>query len=99
VHGEACRLAFCGRLCALLDPGSAPARGQGAQQPQLPQLQRLRVFKLKERRGQIDRLLPDGCMAICKGLFKKESDLGHFVGLKVRSGWWWGSGGWDGVGS
>jgi selenocysteine-specific elongation factor len=46
-------------------------------------LQRLRIFKLKERRGQIDRLLPDGFGAICKGLFKKESDLSYFMGLKV----------------
>ncbi|GFR43158.1 hypothetical protein Agub_g4205 [Astrephomene gubernaculifera] len=74
VHGEACRLAFYGRLVALLDP-TCPDR-----------LARLRVFKAKMRAGVLERLQPDGCGGIVSQLIKKESDVAAFVGLKVTTG-------------
>lgn len=42
--------------------------------------------QLKERRGGITRIAPDGCSAICKGLFKKESDISFFEGARVVTG-------------
>ena len=39
--------------------------------------------QLKERRGAIDRVQPDGTTAIVRALFKKETDMGAFVNLKV----------------
>ena len=68
-----CRLAFHGRLSALLDPGDKPA------------LARLRIVKLKAKHGVIERLAADGCTAICRGMFKKETDMSLFVGMKVRN--------------
>jgi selenocysteine-specific elongation factor len=40
----------------------------------------------KFKEGSIERILPDGCTAICKGMFKKETDLSVFEGLQVRTG-------------
>ncbi|GLC39063.1 hypothetical protein PLESTB_001289600 [Pleodorina starrii] len=73
-HGEACRLAFYGRLVSLVDP-SRPE-----------ELARLRLFKVKSRSGTIERLQPDGATAIVRGLIKKESDVAVFLGLKVTTG-------------
>lgn len=66
-----CRLAFYGRLVALID----------AADPQ--QIRKLRIFKVKQRTGSIDRVNKDGLSAVCKGMFKKETDISVFVGLKV----------------
>lgn len=66
-----CRLAFYGRLAALID----------AADPQ--QMRKLPIFKLKQRTGSIDRVSNDGLSAVCKGMFKKETDISVFVGLKV----------------
>nr|BAU61586.1 eukaryotic elongation factor, selenocysteine-tRNA-specific [Gonium pectorale] len=74
IHGEACRLAFYGRLVRLVDP-SRPE-----------ELATLRLFKLKSRSGVIERLQPDGATAIVRGLIKKESDVAVFAGLKVFTG-------------
>ena len=74
-----CRLAFHGRLCL----------GLGAGQ-QLHDV--LRVYKLKGREGVVERVEPDGCTAVCRGMFKKESDMTAFQGesllcsLLARSG-------------
>eukprot|EP00798_Chlamydomonas_sp_ICE-L_P015848 gene15848-21975_t len=73
-HGEACRLAFYGRVVSLVDLSNDK------------EMQRLKVHKMKERQGQIERILPDGTSAVCKGFFKKESDITAFVGLKVVTG-------------
>ncbi len=75
MHGESCRLAFYGRLLWLLDD---------SQQQQ--ELSKLRVFKIKERTGCIERMQPDGTTAICKQLFKKETDISVFTGLTVTTG-------------
>nr|ADI46882.1 SelEFf [Volvox carteri f. nagariensis] len=74
IHGEACRLAFYGRQVFLVDP---------TRQEELAQL---RVYKIKLRKGFMERLLPDGFTAIVCNLTKRNSDLAVFVGLKVVSG-------------
>lgn len=81
--GAACRLALYGSLVALVNPDSPG------------ELSRLRVFKVKQKEGNIERVLPDGRTAICKGFFKKESDFSAFLNLKVccfcslqRCLWW-----------
>ena len=73
VSTAACRLAFYGRAVALVDPADAAA------------LARLRVAKLKAKRGVIERVGRDGRTAICRGMFKKETDLALFRGMKARS--------------
>ena len=69
----ACRLAFYGRLVALVDAPERP----GA-------LARLRLLKLKARTGSVERVAPDGGSAVCKGMFKRDTDISRFVGLKAR---------------
>ena len=66
-----CRLAFYGRLAGLIDVSD----------PQ--QMRKLRIFKVKRRSGSIDRMNKDGLSAVCKGMFKKETDITVFAGLKV----------------
>lgn len=41
---------------------------------------------MKEKRGTIERMMPDGQTAIIKGMFKKETDPAIYTGLKVRGG-------------
>ena len=69
---QSCRLAFNGRIERTLDSSNADA------------LSALKVFKVKSKSGSIERILPDGRTAICKGFFKKESDFTVFTGMKVR---------------
>ena len=69
----ACRLAFYGRLVALVDAPDSP----GA-------LAKLRLFRLKARTGSVERVAPDGRSAICKGMFKRDTDISRFAGLKAR---------------
>ncbi|CAL8462357.1 g1890 [Coccomyxa elongata] len=73
VSKAACRLAFYGRLVALLR----------AEDPS--ELAHLRIFKLKMRAGSIDRVAPDGFSAVCKGMFKKDTDISLFAGMKVTT--------------
>lgn len=72
----ACRLAFYGRLAGVL--GSADAAV----------LSTLRVFKRKQRVGSVERTSTGGGggggSCICRGLFKKETDISIFTGMKVR---------------
>ncbi|KIZ07588.1 Selenocysteine-specific elongation factor [Monoraphidium neglectum] len=72
-QGGSCRLAFYGRIVSPLDTGDPS------------QLARLQVFKPKERCGTIERIAPDGSHAICRGLFKKETDVGPFMGAAVTT--------------
>ncbi|CAI5475388.1 unnamed protein product [Closterium sp. Yama58-4] len=46
--------------------------------------QPLRVYKLKSREGVIDRVV-DSHSLIGRGLFKKETDISKFVGLRVTT--------------
>ena len=66
-----CRLAFYGRLLKLLDPTDSQV------------LQQLKMYKLKQKQGSIDRISSDGTSAVCKGMFKKETDLSLFSGMQV----------------
>ena len=68
-----CRLAFYGRLAALIDHSDPE------------QMRRVRIFKVKRRSGSIDRVDKDGLGAVCKGMFKKETDITVFAGLKVST--------------
>lgn len=43
----------------------------------------IRIFKLKQREGSIDRIVDDYNI-IGKGLFKKETNIELFVGLKIK---------------
>lgn len=72
--GRACRLALYGRLAGLVDPNSST------------ELKRLKVYKIKQKEGSIERLLAtDGSLAVCRGFFKKESDFSAFIGLQVKA--------------
>ena len=66
--GCLCRLAFHGHICRLIDP-SDPA-----------QLRQLRVCKSKSRQGSVERVEADGCTAVCRGMFKKDTDMALFTG-------------------
>lgn len=44
------------------------------------------VLQMKERIGGISRVAPDGCSAVCKGLFKRESDISFFEGAHIITG-------------
>ncbi len=66
-----CRLALYGRLLKLLDPTDSQV------------LQQLKIYKLKQKQGSIDRISSDGTSAVCKGMFKKETDLSLFSGMQV----------------
>ena len=71
VSKATCRLAFYGRLAAIVDPDKPGELG------------RLRVYKLKQKQGSIDRAAKDGQSAVCKGMFKKETDISLFAGMTV----------------
>lgn len=68
--GTACRIAFSGRVAAVVDQ-AAVARV-------------VRVYKTKQREGCVERVLPDGTSAVVRDLLKKETDVAVFVGLTVR---------------
>ena len=68
-----CRLAFYGRLAARIDESGPEG------------MRKVRVFKVKQRAGSIDRVDKDGLGAVCKGMFKKETDISVFAGLKVSA--------------
>ena len=83
VGAPSCRLAFHGRLAAPLNAS-----------PDLRELRALRIYKRKEKAGVIDRCEPpsgmDGGQAavqvvIGRGLFKKDADLSHYVGLRLEA--------------
>nr|XP_015203752.1 PREDICTED: selenocysteine-specific elongation factor isoform X2 [Lepisosteus oculatus] len=72
IHANTCRLAFHGRLlCGFEDRGYAET-----------ELPRLRIYKTKQREGQVERVTDDYTV-IGRNLFKKETNLQLFVGLKV----------------
>ncbi|KAK5872355.1 hypothetical protein PBY51_013067 [Eleginops maclovinus] len=72
IHANACRLAFQGRLLqGFEDKGYAEST-----------LPRLRIYKTKHKEGQVERVTDDYTV-IGRNLFKKETNLQLFVGLKV----------------
>jgi len=73
VHTPTCRLAWYGRLVRTLDVADRGA------------LEGLRVYKCKERTGVVERVKDDGRSAVCREMFKKETDLSLFQGMTVSS--------------
>ena len=71
IHQNTCRLAFHGRMLRHINTEHEPDF-----------IRSLRVFKMKSREGSIERV-QDERSVIGKGMFKKESDLTAFVGMKV----------------
>jgi selenocysteine-specific elongation factor len=71
IQKNTCRLAFYGRL---LQPLNFDLDTNG--------IRCIKVFKHKKREGVIERL-QDPNSAICKGMFKRETDLSLFQGMKV----------------
>ncbi|CAF90502.1 unnamed protein product, partial [Tetraodon nigroviridis] len=72
IHANACRLAFHGRLLQGFEE-------KGYAETSLP---RLHIYKLKHKEGQVERVTDDYSV-IGRNLFKKETNLQLFVGLKV----------------
>lgn len=70
-HEKTCRLAFHGRLLARLTGEEAL------------ELRRLRVYRLKRRQGQLERL-HEPRVAIVRGLFTKDADPSVFFGMRVH---------------
>ena len=70
IHANVCRLAFCGNLLDTIDSTSKE------------ELKKLKIFKPRERSGVIDRAI-DEHYVIGTKLFKKETNLTLFLGLKV----------------
>lgn len=72
IHANACRLAFQGRLLqGFEDKGYAGTS-----------LPHLRIYKTKHKEGQVERVTDDYTV-IGRNLFKKETNLQLFVGLKI----------------
>jgi selenocysteine-specific elongation factor len=72
IHLNTCRLAFQGHVLA----------HSVAEDYQTSFLPSLKIFKIKERRGAVDRLHNEQTL-VGRDLFKKETQLDKFVGLKV----------------
>lgn len=72
IHANACRLAFQGRLLQGFEDKNYCETG----------LPRLRIYKSKQKEGQVERVTDDYTV-IGRSLFKKETNLQLFVGLKV----------------
>lgn len=73
IHANMCRLAFHGILLhGLEDKNYAESL-----------LPRLRVYKLKHKHGLVERVI-DNYSVIGRSLFKKETNIQQFVGLKVQ---------------
>lgn len=72
IHANACRLAFQGRLLQGFEEKNYSETG----------LPRLRIYKSKQKEGQVERVTDDYTV-IGRSLFKKETNLQLFVGLKV----------------
>ncbi|XP_061147641.1 selenocysteine-specific elongation factor [Syngnathus typhle] len=72
IHANACRLAFQGRLLHGFEDKGYAETG----------LPRLLIYKTKHKEGQVERVADDYTV-IGRSLFKKETNLQIFVGLKV----------------
>lgn len=73
IHANTCRLAFHGVLL------------QGMEDKNYAEtfLPKLKVYKLKYKEGQVERVMDDYSV-IGRSLFKKETNIQIFVGLKVK---------------
>lgn len=69
IHSPNCRMAFFGRILCPMDPKD---------------LKPLRIVKMKQKTGTLDRFdKQDNCVVICKDMFKADTDMSLFNGLKV----------------
>ncbi|GAQ81505.1 Selenocysteine-specific elongation factor [Klebsormidium nitens] len=84
IHTNTCRLAFHGRLLQAMDPRDKDALQSLEVFKTKRRERKLRVFKTKRREGVIERYV-DGNSAVGRGLFKKETDISQFVGLRVTT--------------
>jgi selenocysteine-specific elongation factor len=73
IHANTCRLAFHGSLLELITD-------QNYTQTFLP---KLLVFKERTKEGIVERKVDDYTV-VCRGLFKKETKVDVFVGLRVK---------------
>ncbi|KAG8435919.1 hypothetical protein GDO86_007133 [Hymenochirus boettgeri] len=73
IHSNTCRLAFHGILL----------QGVEDKNYSVSFLPKLKVFKLKHKEGQVERA-NDDYSVIGRSLFKKETNIQLFVGLKVK---------------
>ncbi|XP_066859561.1 selenocysteine-specific elongation factor isoform X3 [Anser cygnoides] len=73
IHANTCRLAFHGVLL------------QGMEDKNYVEtfLPKLKVYKLKHKEGQVERVMDDYSV-IGRSLFKKETNIQIFVGLKIK---------------
>jgi len=71
IHSNTCRIAFCGRLLTSLNHDSQE------------EMSKLKIFKIKRKKGDIERVADEKTL-ICKNLFKKETDITPFLGMKVK---------------
>eukprot|EP00415_Alexandrium_ostenfeldii_P000295 UN0295 len=69
IHSPNCRMAFFGRILCPMDPKG---------------LKSLRLVKMKSKTGLLDRFdKQDRTLVICKDMFKADTDLALFNGLKI----------------
>ena len=68
-----CRLAFFGKTLLCSDSTKVETFAED----------NLRLFSIKSRRGTIERVESDNRTCVCKGMFKKESDLSQFRNMFV----------------
>ena len=80
VNANACRIAFFGRLAEPLPSAD------------VHELRRLNIFRLKAKQGSVDRVeaRPEEgeegpVVVVGRALFKKETDMSQFVGLRVHT--------------
>jgi selenocysteine-specific elongation factor len=69
IQQNTCRLAFHGRVVTGIE---------------LSALSNLRVYKSKTKQGEVDRVV-DAYTVVVRNLFRKETDLHPFVGLRVHA--------------
>ena len=73
IHLNLCRIAFYGRLLV-------PIKDKNFAETLLPQL---KVYKTKSREGVVERMADDFTV-IARSLFKKETNMQSFFGMKVQ---------------
>ena len=83
IHQNSCRLAFHGKLIDLVyatGPGDAGSSSGAASA-----CSKFRIYKNKERNGVVERWTNE-YEAVCKGMFKKETDMTLFQNMEVKTG-------------
>jgi len=70
IHCNLCRIAFFGQFPTMIDLNNKE------------EIKKLKIYKKKQKEGVIDRII-DEYTIIGKNLFKKETDITLFVGMKV----------------